>query len=676
MTAAIDDFAVFPVARDKRPLGRWKDESRPRHEWNGVWPEGANVGIDCGKSGLVVIDEDKEGTVASWLGELPSTYTVRTGRGRHLYFRAPSGQQIGNRIAIVEGVDVRAEGGYVVGAGSIHANGTPYAVEVDAPIADLPPAVLTALTSHSTKTSRDAVLRLDLSDYRERFQLPEVIGEGERQDTLFRYACSLVARRQRDEEAVVLLGTAYDRCSPPWTNREDGYETPEALWARAKGTYAGDAESDHEHFWQARPILGAMRDFARDRQVSPWAMFGAVLAHASASISPNVVLPPERGAVASLNLFVALCGSSGSGKSAVLSAALDFLQPEGGEEYLQTGAGSGEGLLGAYGYMPKPTTRKPAPEFRRTRVSVLFVQDEIRTLAALLSRSGSTLTGTLNSAWTGASLATQNATAERTRHVEAHRYRFTLVVGVQPENASPILDEQASGLPQRWLWLPTYDPGLGTEPERRPQPQRWGVPDQPSSVDPDTGTITFPPERQLPIPEPAREAIRAAALAANTPIGAPTEIDALDGHAVLNRLKVAALLAQLDQRNKVTDDDWSLSGVVMRVSDDTRQRVEQAVRSSEERADAGHAIRQGRSTAIAREEEHSSAVRRAQERVLNWLTPDRGQVAVGSMKRSITKSSKEYVEEAVDLLVEAGLLKDHGDAAGVNGKTARYVSRG
>ena len=48
---------------------------------------------------------------------------------------------------------------------------------------------------------------------------------------------------------------------------------------------------------------------------------------------------------------------------------------------------------------------------------------------------------------------------------------------------------------------------------------------------------------------------------------------ALDGHALLTRLKVAAALALLDEHVEVTDEDWVLAGTVMEVSDHTRGQV-------------------------------------------------------------------------------------------------------
>ena len=67
-----------------------------------------------------------------------------------------------------------------------------------------------------------------------------------------------------------------------------------------------------EAFFEARPALRNLRDFARARHVAPWALLGVVLARVAAAVPPSVYCRPTHGTVASLNFFVAICGLSGS----------------------------------------------------------------------------------------------------------------------------------------------------------------------------------------------------------------------------------------------------------------------------------------------------------------------------------------------------------------------------
>lgn len=230
-------WSVFPCApRSKQPWPglHWRDKSRPRSEW-AAWPDEANVAIDCGKSGLVVVDEDVPGAVEEWLGYEPVTYTVSTGKGRHFYFYAPVGQKVKNGIRVAPGVDIRAEGGYVVGAGSIHESGRRYAVVRDVPVSLLPHLPT------EDKPDED-VIEIDLTG--RPIDLPAMIPNGERNDTLFRYACSLVARNLRHEEALCLLRTAYDRCESPYTD-----EPPEGMFARALREYGQAQEAERTKSW-------------------------------------------------------------------------------------------------------------------------------------------------------------------------------------------------------------------------------------------------------------------------------------------------------------------------------------------------------------------------------------------------------------------------------------------
>lgn len=217
------NWAVFPVdAESKRPLTPHgcKDAKKSVgaiKNWWKKWPN-ANVGIATGSiSGLIVIDEDIDRdkdldgfqSVRRWEqvnGALPETISVITGRGGcHLYFRY-SGSDINNRAGLLEGVDVRGEGGYVVAPPSIHPNGTEYQWEYspdDIEIADLDDKVRLLLSSGKT-------------DSKEPFRLPATIPSGERNSTLFKLACSLQAQGMTDAAIRATVAATNDtQCDAP-----------------------------------------------------------------------------------------------------------------------------------------------------------------------------------------------------------------------------------------------------------------------------------------------------------------------------------------------------------------------------------------------------------------------------------------------------------------------------
>lgn len=92
--------------------------------------------------GLAVIDCDSQEAIQVFRsGYRPSpTFTVKTARGFHFYFRGemPARNGARNKLDVKSG-----PGSYVVGPGSRHASGAIYAVWEDEPIADLPQNIAT-----------------------------------------------------------------------------------------------------------------------------------------------------------------------------------------------------------------------------------------------------------------------------------------------------------------------------------------------------------------------------------------------------------------------------------------------------------------------------------------------------------------------------------------------------
>jgi hypothetical protein len=127
--------------RGKHPVGGWgtMTASKPVEGMLRLWFSGQlrNIGIACGPSGLLVLDEDTLGALtklAESLGEeVPTTYRVRTSRGWHYYFEDPTNQFGNSSGALTDWhIDVRGgkgSGGYVLGAGSVHWTGHIYEAE-------------------------------------------------------------------------------------------------------------------------------------------------------------------------------------------------------------------------------------------------------------------------------------------------------------------------------------------------------------------------------------------------------------------------------------------------------------------------------------------------------------------------------------------------------------------
>lgn len=154
---AAEGMAVFPLqAGSKVPaLGRgWRDRATRDPERIRAWWSAApfNIGVATG-GGLVVIDLDapkESGQPHGWQALMRlahereqlmprATRTVVTPNGgRHLYFRTPLDLKLRNTAGTLAlNVDTRAEGGYVVGPGSV-VDSRRYRITCPAPPAQLP----------------------------------------------------------------------------------------------------------------------------------------------------------------------------------------------------------------------------------------------------------------------------------------------------------------------------------------------------------------------------------------------------------------------------------------------------------------------------------------------------------------------------------------------------------
>lgn len=210
LEAALDyaqrGWSVIPIVpRDKRPAIPWSPYQHQAASASaiGVWWDvdpRRNVGIVTGKiSGLVVLDVDGEEGLASVRGRvLPVTPVAKTGKGFHYYFAHP-GFELPNAVGILPGVDVRADGGYVVAPPSIHASGRRYVWSPelspdDVDLAPCPDWVLRFLQPNPTGKGRP------VEDWRG--LVDQGVGDGERNSSVARLSGHLL--RKHVDPFVVL----------------------------------------------------------------------------------------------------------------------------------------------------------------------------------------------------------------------------------------------------------------------------------------------------------------------------------------------------------------------------------------------------------------------------------------------------------------------------------------
>ena len=144
LSYAAADYAVFPCKpRGKEPLTKhgYKDATRDEaqiREWWTKWPD-ANIGLATGAiNSLIVVDTDSPeaerllAELEERYGKLPPTSRVRTGNGKHLIFAMP--EDCGPVPSSAgDGLDIRADGGYVIAPPSVHPNGKRYEWDPESP---------------------------------------------------------------------------------------------------------------------------------------------------------------------------------------------------------------------------------------------------------------------------------------------------------------------------------------------------------------------------------------------------------------------------------------------------------------------------------------------------------------------------------------------------------------
>lgn len=118
----------------KCPRVRWAEKSTTDlaqlYKWWRWWPD-ANIGIDCGKSNLLVFDVDsykQVGDVADLLtwDERQTVTAITGGGGEHLVYDR-QGLPYGNATGdLAHGFDIRGVGGYIVACPSLHGSGQRY----------------------------------------------------------------------------------------------------------------------------------------------------------------------------------------------------------------------------------------------------------------------------------------------------------------------------------------------------------------------------------------------------------------------------------------------------------------------------------------------------------------------------------------------------------------------
>lgn len=220
---AKNGWKVFPLKpRDKVPAVKWADVATTEENMIQGWWEfqpDANVGIACGEcSGITVLDVDKDhggydslSELLGKYGRLPDTPVAKTGSGgEHIFFKyVPGTRNSAGKLG--KGLDIRSQGGYVVGASSKHPNGNIYEWVVkpsQVELSEMPEWMIELLKENRPEPKESGGTS------------QEVI-EGGRNDYLTKMAGAM-RRKSFSEDAIFAALQIHNRekCSPPLSDGE------------------------------------------------------------------------------------------------------------------------------------------------------------------------------------------------------------------------------------------------------------------------------------------------------------------------------------------------------------------------------------------------------------------------------------------------------------------------
>lgn len=681
---------VFPV-RGKVPTcpHGFKDARSEPDEVTALWAaHGAaatGVGIATGPSGLVVLDVDVRdhldggdalADLESAHGPLPGTYEVLTpnGPGRHIYFRG----SIRSLRAIAPGLDVRSDGGYVVGPGSQGEDGGLYQREVASPDEIAPcPTWLLELAGHSGDHTIGTVpaTSAELLNMLEGWQL---VAEQPNGDRYYRRP-----GKTRGSHSAVLHGPTetwpegwlhvFSSSAPiaPGTYGTRALTGGEAFLAELEA-YLAEQDNRSEprnggipvlppEFWASRPVLRHIHQAARSRRVAPDALLGAVLARVCLHADWRFVIPAVVGRAASLNSFVALCGRSGAGKGAAMGAAAELLASlttAHDHRTVEAPVGSGEGLVRLF--------FAPVDEYEGSKKRTVMEQvadaalvniSEGEALTKLGQRSSQTTMTTLRQGWSGEAIGFSYAAAEKNLRLREHSYRMAVIMAIQPELARGLFEDSDGGTPQRFIWASLHDPDAPEDPPEWPGPLTITLP---AWKDPEvqlSKSLVGGYQRvEIGLCEQVLEdthRLRRAGLRGDN-------LDPLDSHSNLARIKIAALLSLMDSRIDVDPDDWHLAGQIMETSKAVRTWALRSVADDEDkrhRAADKRAINRALATEEAREQAHADRIERITG-VLVRAVEKHGPMSANALRHSLRSTDRAHFAEALAAARDQGLIEE------------------
>jgi len=231
-------FEVFPVKANAKtpPLVNWKDEKTTDktqiRKWFKQHPD-CNYGLCPGRDYAVVdldVKDESDGVEMFGLLELEhgpaDTFTVSTpSGGRHLYFKIKS--PTGNANSFPDGIDVRGQGGYVLGPGSV-IDGKVYEGASEVAIVDTPNWMLPYFKPLADRKPMSVEPLVELDQPQNVLKAKDYLlstaraVEGQNGDErTYEVAAQVFDFGVSPDKCMALMAEHFNpRCEPPWTEAE------------------------------------------------------------------------------------------------------------------------------------------------------------------------------------------------------------------------------------------------------------------------------------------------------------------------------------------------------------------------------------------------------------------------------------------------------------------------
>jgi Bifunctional DNA primase/polymerase, N-terminal/Primase C terminal 1 (PriCT-1)/Protein of unknown function (DUF3987) len=433
-----------------------------------------NIGIATGAvSGLLVVDIDPwHGGDKTWAdliekhGPPPDGPVVLSGGGgTHIYFRHP-GRLIRSRVSVLgKGIDVRADGGYIVAPSSMHAMGERYrwaeGSDDAVPLPDVPAWVLDLLDATPDEEPVPP-------------SVATVIEEGKRNSTLTSLAGSMRRRgMSHDSILAALLEENRRRCSPSLP--EDEVRAIAASIARYSPAGPGTATTikSNDPAWPAPLEQAAYHGLAGEivaaiephTESDPAALLAQLLTCFGNAAGRQAHFRAEADCHYT-NQYVILVGVSSKGRKGTSFGQIRNLYSEADNSWadhnVKGGLSSGEGVIWAV--HDEITKREAIKEKGRVTgyqqvvteegicdKRLLLHEPEFASVLKVLAREGNTLSAQLRQAWDTGNLRTltKNSPASATgAHISIIGH-VTKAELLRELNST----EAANGFGNRFLWI-------------------------------------------------------------------------------------------------------------------------------------------------------------------------------------------------------------------------------